>query len=292
MSNFSLDGSLDLSNVDWENLLAMLNRSQNNDRMENGFTIETNNNTLVHQAPPVNEDDGFDIDSWINSDLLSDNSSVIANHSCSLVEVISVASTTPTPASAPSELDRHLSATTVWRHNQMDKICRLGITRARKCRNCLKHPGRSCIQHGRNTACYHCVRGGLKCDLIDEYDGDDEKEEHHHHRPRDPSPAPDYLYAGSTTSSTSSQFDPFAVKSPQYSPNSPPLKPECHCHSRSPTPKPIQPSGPSMLQMSEHLSHLQDWDKVLTHKENWDRLMRQQLIGQVRTMMNLDKRCW
>ncbi|EIW67715.1 hypothetical protein TREMEDRAFT_64307 [Tremella mesenterica DSM 1558] len=296
MSNPFLDGTIDLSNVDWDHLLASLNNSRQSDRMADAFgTVEPTVNPSIVQPSTMNNDNDSDISSWFDNGLSSDSStSVVGNPSTSSVEVISVASTTPTPVVNPEVGNTHLSATTIWRHNKMDQISRFGIIRAKKCINCRDHPGRVCTQHGRNTACYHCVRLGITCNLSEEYE--DEHEEHHHRYHRDPSPSPDHFYAG-----THGPSNPYIAGSPLYTPISPPPNIASR-QSRSPTPRVTRrrlsthhselPYGPSMMQLSEHLYFLKEWDAAQQIRETQDKEMRKQFIQQVHTMMGLYRRRW
>lgn len=55
----------------------------------------------------------------------------------------------------------------------MQQIEQHGVYRAIKCRQCSEaaRGTRDCIQYGRNTKCYDCVRLGIPCSLLKEDDG-------------------------------------------------------------------------------------------------------------------------
>ncbi|RXK36366.1 hypothetical protein M231_06331 [Tremella mesenterica] len=233
-----LDGSVDLHNTDWDNLMSILAHTRDQDRMVDGLgfmgtTVDPRQLQTLPVPAALNDDTSdFDLDKWLEDDsstvtptLLSGPpttrnatpgpSNIPINNELGTLQgdvgavdfwssmmgegVSPTPSTNDVMSSDVGSIDgSHLSRATIIRHNRMAVIEEKGILRAFKCNHCSED-GYDCKQDGFRKMCYWCVRRGLRCSLKDEGREVYENPRRNPHREaRVEGPPPEVLYLGTS----------------------------------------------------------------------------------------------
>ncbi|EIW69998.1 hypothetical protein TREMEDRAFT_61762 [Tremella mesenterica DSM 1558] len=166
-------------------------------------------------------------------------------------------------------------------------ITKYGVIRAAKCINCSSVKGKrpDCKQFKRYTPCLRCTKMGKVCNLIYEGMGKHPMEVRRNpkRKARAGPSSPDVQYLG--TAQMAFTMDPGPSTQPPFLSSMIP--------DRSPDHSPLGyvptfPSyhAPTVMQMSEHLAFLHQWNQAATAHEDHARLTRWQMIAQVQNMID------
>ncbi|EIW68277.1 hypothetical protein TREMEDRAFT_63449 [Tremella mesenterica DSM 1558] len=180
-----------------------------------------------------------------------------------------------------------LSPITLARYARAEEIAKYGVIRAIKCKNCSSVKGKcpDCIQFKRFSPCLRCTRMGRTCNLIYEK-GEEEPVVEIRRNPKrkargDPR-SPDIQYLGMAQSSFTMDPGPSTIPVPM---NPMPGTSLSGYVPPFPTYRAL-----SVMQMSEHLAFLHQWNQAATAHEDHARLTRWQMIAQVQNMIDDAKR--